>query len=105
MVGWPVAFAPTARLPHVHAGDVALAAHGALNNPASAGRAYNVTGPSQSVFSILRSLRRARGGGGVIVPVFAPVSIGFDDTAAERDLGFAPRSFDEAAAGLVAAAG
>lgn len=101
MARWPIALAPTTRLPHVHASDVALAAHGALENPESIGRAYNVTGASVSVFSILRSLRRAGAGRQFIVPLFAPLRIAFDDGAAERDLGFRPRSFDDAARDLV----
>lgn len=96
MLGWPVAPAPTARLPHVHAADVALAAVGALGNPASAGRAYNVTGPSISPAAFLRLWRDAQGARARILPIPVPVTVAFDDTAARRELAWSPRSVAEA---------
>lgn len=89
--------APTARLPHVHAGDVAQAACGALANDASAGRAYNVTGPIASVHDILSTWTRLTGEGPRLLPIPVPLWIDFDDTPARTDLGFAPRTI---AAGL-----
>jgi nucleoside-diphosphate-sugar epimerase len=93
-----VTLAPTLRLPHVHAGDVALATVGALLHPASANRAYNLAGSSESIADILdvwaehvpAPARRVR------VPV--PLFIGFDDRAAQRELGFRPRSIEEGVA-------
>lgn len=87
-----VAFAPTVRVPHVHAGDVAQAVHGAIENPQSVGQAYNVTADAVSPFEVLTTWKRLTGTGPRIVPVPLPLWIDFDDTAAQRDLGFQPRS-------------
>ncbi|MCB9675898.1 MAG: NAD(P)-dependent oxidoreductase [Alphaproteobacteria bacterium] len=100
MLSWPVVLAPTAQLPHVHAGDVALAAAAALENPASVGRAYNVTGESISVWRLLSIWKRVTGARALVVPVPVPLRIAFDDSAAARDLGFHPRPFEEALAKL-----
>jgi len=86
---WPC-FAPTVRLPHVHARDVADVAVSATGRPATAGRAYNVTGPSVAVATALTHLARALGRPRP-VPIPLPLSVRFDDTRAQRDLGFAPR--------------
>lgn len=90
----PVAFAPTTRVPHVHARDLAEAAVGALANPASAGRAYNVTGHLASPLDVLRTWRRLVGAGPRLIPVPVPVWIDFDDAPARRDLGFDPRPLE-----------
>ncbi|MEZ4315959.1 MAG: NAD-dependent epimerase/dehydratase family protein [Myxococcota bacterium] len=105
MLRMPVTLAPTARLPHVHAGDVALAAAGALENPASAGQAYNVTGHSVSIRALLASWKHAMGSRTVLVPVPMPLRIAFDDRAAERDLGFRARPIDAGAARFADLAG
>ncbi len=95
-----VMLAPTVQLPHVHAGDVALAARGALENPASAGRSYNVTGNSVSIRAFLKAWKQARGSSTVLIPLPVPVRIAFDDSAAERDLGFSSRPISEAVRSL-----
>lgn len=95
LAAWPIVPAPTFRMPHVHAGDVATAAAGALANPASAGRAYNVTGPSVSTYDVLAAWKRVTGRGPILVPLPIPVWVAFDDGAAERDLGFRARGLDE----------
>ncbi|MBW2257459.1 MAG: NAD(P)-dependent oxidoreductase [Deltaproteobacteria bacterium] len=94
---------PTFRIPHVHAGDVAFAVGGALRNPDSAGRAYNVTGDSISPWEVLRAWKRRLGRGPLMVPIFLPVWIDYDDTAAARDLGFRSRSLDETLEEIMAA--
>lgn len=86
---------PTLRLPHVHAADVAIAAAGALANDDSIGRAYNVTGAPVSLFEVARTLKRLRGSGPVLVPVPVPLSVGWDNRAAERDLGVRFRSLTD----------
>ena len=45
--------APAVELPHVHARDVAEAACGALANPGSSGRAYDITGPEDAPAVVL----------------------------------------------------
>lgn len=93
--------APTVRIPHVHARDVAVAVGGALANPSSSGHPYNTTGPSVSVHELLSTWKRLAGGGPVLIPVPVPAWVAFDDTAAERDLGFRARSIEDGLAGLV----
>lgn len=78
---------PTVGVPHVHAGDVALAAVGALRNDASVGRAYNVTGEPTSLAALAREVRAAVGRGPWVVPVPVPVWVGWDNSAARADLG------------------
>jgi nucleoside-diphosphate-sugar epimerase len=111
-LGGPVRFVPTVGVPWVHAGDVAAATVGALNNPASIGQAYNLAGTPISQFRFMAALRAAlepvvgrrlaR-----LVPVPLPLQVAFDTAAAARDLGFVPRDLEaglrEAVAGLEAA--
>ena len=97
----PLVLAPTFRAPHVHAADVAAAVAGALENPASAGRAYNVAGDSVSPYEALTALK-ALVGGGLIVPVPVPVWVAYDDSAAVRDLGYRCRPIAEGLAEAVA---
>lgn len=84
--------APTVQLPHVHGADVAIAVRGALANPASIGRAYNVTGPRTSPFEVLRTWKELTGATTRLVPLPVPAWLDYDDTPAERDLGFQGRS-------------
>ena len=96
--GWmrrAVHFAPTVGLPHAHGADVAGAVAGALENPRSAGCAYNVTGVTASPWQVLRVWKRLVGAGPVLIPVPVPLTMAFDDAAAVRDLGFAPRSLED----------
>ncbi len=87
-------FAPTFRAPHVHVGDVATAVAGALENETSIGRPYNCAGGSVSPYEALKTMK-SRIGGGFIVPVPVPVWVEYDDSAAERDLGYRSRSIAE----------
>jgi nucleoside-diphosphate-sugar epimerase len=96
LMRWPVLPAPTYRLPHVHAADIAAAAGGALLNAASKGRAYNVTGTALSPWAMFRAWKRRAGRGPLLFPVFTPVWIDFDNSAAQRDLGYQPRSLEAA---------
>ncbi len=86
---------PTVGIPHVHAGDVAAAAAGALANDDSIGRAYNVTGEPTSLWEVARAFREARGDGPLLVPVPIPLWLGWDNTATERDLGVTYRSLED----------
>ena len=90
-----VVVAPTTRVPHVHAGDVAVAVAGALSRPASAGRAYNVTGTAVSPLEVLRTWARLVGGGGPrLVPLPVPLTMAFDDSAGRAELGFVCRGIE-----------
>lgn len=95
--------APTVGVPHVHARDVAEAACGALANPDSVGRSYNVTGPMASVHEILSTWRRLTGSGPRLVKIPLPLWIDFDDAPARQDLGFSPRSIEDGIREILAA--
>lgn len=86
--------APTVRVPHAHAVDVARAAVAAAERPATAGRAYNLTGDAVPVWRAVQALATALGRGPVL-PLPVPLGPRFDDRAARRDLGFTPRSVEE----------
>lgn len=86
---------PTVRLPHVHAGDVAMAVAGALKAQSSVGRAYNVTGEPVSLLSVARAARAASGASTWLLPVPIPLWIGWDNAAVCRDLGVSFRSLEE----------
>lgn len=86
--------APTVRVPHAHAADIARAAVVAAERPSTAGRAYNTTGASVPVWRAVRALARALDRGRVW-PLPVPLGARFDDRAARRDLGFMPRSVEE----------
>ncbi|TNF27790.1 MAG: SDR family NAD(P)-dependent oxidoreductase [Deltaproteobacteria bacterium] len=90
-----VRMAPTVGVPWVHAGDVAMAVVGALDNPSSAGRAYNVAGPPVSLYRVLSAMKRALDKPTLLVPVPVPIWVRFDTAAAERDLGFTARPLAE----------
>lgn len=91
----PVVALPTVRIPHVHARDVAAAVSGALRSEASHGKAYNVTGPSMSLFHVMRAIKAATGTGPVLVPIPLPFWVEYDNSGAERDLDFEARSVVE----------
>jgi nucleoside-diphosphate-sugar epimerase len=82
-----VRIVPTVGVPHVHAGDVAKAAAGALANDASIGRAYNVTGEPESLWGLLKTVRELAGTGPWLIPVPIPLWVGWDNDAARADLG------------------
>ncbi len=82
---------PTARIPHVHAADVAACCVAALDNPASVGRDYFVTGPPVSLVELVATLRDLAGRGPWIVPLPVPFALRYDDGPAIRDLSFRPR--------------
>ena len=82
--------APTVAVPHLHGRDAADAAIASAERPQTAGRAYNLAGPSVSVWRAVRALGRELGRGPV-VPLPVPLRVAFDDRAARRDLSFTPR--------------
>ncbi len=94
---------PTFGLPHVHAGDVAIAIRGALLNDESAGRSYNVTGTCVSPYKVMQTWKAITGGGPRLIRVPVPLWIDYDDTAARRDLGFECRGIEAGVREIVAA--
>lgn len=89
---------PRVGMPLVHAGDVALAVVGALENPRSVGEAYNLSGPPTPLPEVFRELVRqgaAPGRPPIILSLPLPIWVGFDTSKAERDLGFRARSLKE----------
>lgn len=89
----PSRWCPTSQF--VHAGDVGQAVVGALDNPSSIGRSYNVTGPAQSLASLSRTFRRARGIRGSTIAIPLPVRVEWSNEAAETDLRLRFRSVEE----------
>jgi len=89
---------PTVGVPWVHAGDVALAVVAAVANPDSAGKAYNIAGPSVSQYRFMRAMSQALRATGQhaawLVPLPVPVWIRYDTSAAVRDLGFTSRPLE-----------
>jgi nucleoside-diphosphate-sugar epimerase len=85
---------PTASIPHVHAGDVAKAASLCFESTAP-GRRYEVTGCNASLVEGMRVLRRLLGTGPVVLPLWTPVGLSFDDGPARVQLGWTTRSLDE----------
>lgn len=94
--------APTVKVTHVHARDVGDAAVAASNRDVSVGRAYNVTGDAVSPHHILSTWARLAKTGCRVVPLPVPLQIDFDDTRAERELGFCSRPIETGIAEIIA---
>ena len=92
---WPLLFAPSFRVPLVHAGDVASAISAALQNDTTEGQAYNVTGELLSIGEFLRTWKRVAGQGPLLLPLPLPGWVDYSTEAARRDLGFSNRSLEE----------
>lgn len=85
------------RIPLVYAGDVAEAIALTFENPTAIGRAYNVTGDDFTLRDFAAAWRAAGGRfGSIKIPLPAPVSQGFDNALAKKDLGWRNRPFVEA---------
>ena len=96
-----VCFAPTARVPHVCATDVAAAAAAALERPVSIGRTYTLAGPPVSPYAVLRELKRLTGRGALLIPIPVPTWVGFIHHRATRDLGFTSRPLSQTLAAVL----
>ncbi len=97
-----VLFTPTVGVPWVHARDVGDVVRSALEQDASIGRAFNLTGEPVSHYTFMRALKRAKGQGGWIVPIPLPLWVRYDCSAARETLGFSPRPIDEGLAEALA---
>jgi dihydroflavonol-4-reductase len=93
VVGAPVTLMPAwLTLCFVHAGDVAEAIARALERPAAAGNAYNVTGPPETAWDFAQAWREAGGRTAkLMLPIPVPFGMRYDATRARRDLDFVPR--------------
>jgi nucleoside-diphosphate-sugar epimerase len=85
------------RLALVYAGDVADGIARALERPAAAGRAYNLTGDDRPLQDFVRAWRDAGGATGwLVLPIPVPITRMFDNRRAERELGWRNRPFVDA---------
>lgn len=83
-------------LSFVHAGDVAEAIARALERPHTAGRAYNLAGPGDTVWDFARAWRAAGGRlPRLLLPLPVPLALRFDTSRARRELDFEPRPLVE----------
>ena len=85
-----------ARLGFVYVRDVAEAVALALEKPISVGRAYNITGGDETLWSFMRALNQAQGRRWLRIPLPVPVRRLFDSSRARRELGWSCRPFAEA---------
>ncbi len=82
------------RLPMVYAGDVAEAVALALENPASIGRAYNITGEDRSAWDFARAWKQAGGRSPwLMLPVPFPYRRVYDTARALSELGWRARPY------------
>lgn len=84
-------------LSFVYAGDVADAVATALERDATAGRAYNVAGPSDTAWQFARAWQAAGWPGSArwLVPVPVPWTMRYDVGRARAELDFRPRSLED----------
>ena len=99
----PVVLAPTLRVPLLSAADVASAVVAALSRSESIGKSYVLAGPPTGIHTVHRTWNRLAGTGPVVVPVPVPGFIGVHTSRAARDLGFAPRSLEDALSDVILA--
>jgi nucleoside-diphosphate-sugar epimerase len=93
-------------VPQVCATDVAGAVVAALVRPQSIGGTYTLAGPPTSPLEVVRTMRRlANRGPSWLVPVPVPVWVAWDTSSAQADLGFSPRSLEDALADVLQAEG
>jgi nucleoside-diphosphate-sugar epimerase len=92
LIGLPLTIMPTwLSFGLVYAGDVADAIVRALERPAAAGRAYNVTGDA-TLWEFAQAWREAGGAGAwLMLPVPLPWVRRYDHRRAERELGWRSR--------------
>jgi nucleoside-diphosphate-sugar epimerase len=97
LVSLPITVMPTHLcIGLVYAGDVADAIALALEREVSVGRAYNTTDRDRTIWEMSEAWREAGGRTAFLrLPLPIPVSIRFDSSRAERELGWQNRSLVE----------
>lgn len=93
---WPVLPVPTFVFPMSHGGDIAAGIRGALENDASVGQAYNLSGEPVSIYRFLQAWKRAMGSGPLLIPLPTPFGMYYANDRAKAELGFTNRPLDEA---------
>jgi nucleoside-diphosphate-sugar epimerase len=98
LIEWPVTVMPAwFRLALVYGGDVADGIARALERPASAGRAYNLTGDDLTVWEFAGAWRSAGGRAArLMLPIPVPAARMYDTTRARTELGWRNRTFVDA---------
>jgi nucleoside-diphosphate-sugar epimerase len=85
------------RLALVYAGDVADGIARAVERPASAGRAYNLTGDDLTMWKFAAAWRAAGGRAArIMLPIPVPAARMYDTTRARTELGWRNRTFVDA---------
>jgi len=92
LMRWPIMLAPTFGLPAVHVGDVATAVVNALVNDQSIGKAYNTAGEPVSIRQFMRTWKEVTGAGPPLIPLWIPLKLQVDCSAARRELNFSNRT-------------
>jgi nucleoside-diphosphate-sugar epimerase len=85
---------PTFVFPMSHAGDIAKGICGALQNDASVGQAYNLSGEPVSLYRFMKAWAAQLGGR--VLPLPVPLGLRFDNSKARAELGFENRPLEEA---------
>jgi len=84
----PLVLVPTFRFPFAYAGDIANSVVGALQNDASAGKAYITAGANTSIYDFAKAWREAAGARNWLVPIPMGTGVRVDCSKAEREIGF-----------------
>jgi dihydroflavonol-4-reductase len=95
LMRWPVMLAPTFGIPAVHVGDVSAAVVSALGNEESIGKAYNTAGEPVSIREFMRTWKDVTGAGPPLIPMWLPLKLQVDCSAAKRELQFSNRTLRE----------
>lgn len=97
-LGWPIAPIPVlGKIGFVYAGDVAEGIAKMLENDISIGKAYNLTGPALSIWEFYKAWRQSGDPKAPKLPIPIPLPVRrlWDNSLAERDLGWSNRPFLE----------
>ena len=95
LMKWPVMLAPSFGLPAVHVADVAQAVVQSVANDDTIGAAYNTAGTPVSIRQFMKTWKNITGSGPKLLPLWVPMKLSVDISAAERDLNFTNRPLNE----------